>query len=407
MDGQLLLRDALEAAVGEPPRRISAESVRRRATRRRGAQAIIVAAAVFAAGAGFAVASTGPAASGRQSKLPPAGATPGPVPRYYVAVAYQGDLQVAVVRSTATGRVTARAMCPDQGQIYDVAEAGDQTLFALCERTVQESGGGQYHVGPWIYRFQITSSGQVRDVGLVPGGSTLTGDSVGWLTAAADGNYVAVVATPNGAPSRNLWVSVINTRTGKQARWQDDLGNPMAVTISDLSLSADGSELAFFYGNPDNIETTVTADSALRVLSPAPRGGELSDSHVIASGATLADGLVRGLDFAAVSPDGSSVTAIMAEGPSFAWPTSIWAVRLSATTGRQLRLLYRASIANGLLYFGAGSDPTGRFLLLNLGPESTPGQSTPPMRKGVFGWLDDGRVVRIPPAGLNPGYAVW
>jgi hypothetical protein len=52
---------------------------------------------------------------------------------------------------------------------------------------------------------------------------------------------------------------------------------------------------------------------------------------------------------------------------------------------------------NGFLYRFFSSDPSGRYLLLDTGPTSG----------SVNGWIDNGRLVRLRPAGTNVAYEAW
>jgi hypothetical protein len=367
----------------------------RKLARRRRARIIIAAAVVVvASGGGIAAASGASGASGRvtsparQSTLVPAAARRGPEPAYYVELGGTAQTNFAFVRSSVTGRVTANVHCPGAGAagtVYDVAAADNRTFFAGCYRTVHK-GADVYQENMGIYRFQITGSGHLSRLALVPG-SRITDYSVGDLAAAADGNEIAVEAVPLGAPSTVIRVIVIDTRTGRQAIWtwrSRQLSDPNPV---DPSLSADGNKLAFIVG------------TTARIVGSASRGGDLRDSRVIVSGASLAGSMVKGVESVAVSPDGSTVTAVMADGPANQLPTAVWVAQLSAATGRQLRVLYRASSSGGLLWRFASVDPTGRFLLLDLGAENTP----------AIGWVEHGRLIPLPPAGsvADVGYEAW
>src|SRR5690348_15247151 len=102
MDAQL--RDVFAAAVGDPPRRVTVEAVRRRVVRRRRTEwATGTAAVVLLTGLGIVVPGQlfRPAATGGGSSAP-AGA-----PHYYIqTIATKPGQQVTLVRATATGTVT-------------------------------------------------------------------------------------------------------------------------------------------------------------------------------------------------------------------------------------------------------------------------------------------------------------
>src|SRR5581483_6218357 len=97
MDSQL--RDLLDAAVGEPPHRVTPEAVRRRVRRRRlteGAGAALAVLLVAALGVAMAAVRSGP------GPADVGGLSPG-LPRYYIQKSFEAP--GPVVRATATGAV--------------------------------------------------------------------------------------------------------------------------------------------------------------------------------------------------------------------------------------------------------------------------------------------------------------
>jgi len=416
------LRDLLDAAAGEPPRRVTAEAVRRRAVRRRAARAGAVSlAVVLAAGLGAAL-SAGAIHAGR----PPTGSTrqhAGP-PRYYVTQIWDAKAGkfVLAVRATATGRVTAVIgnPLPDAncgGGNVGFAAADNQTFFMTCvtEHSTQATRGP----GPGtidsietlIYRFQVTSSGRITGSSLVRGG-VLKGVWAGHIAAAPDGSQVAVeVLRPE--PSGKLYTNavpegifVINTRTGSRALWHTGPYVPGAIQYADdpdLSFTSGGRELvvlearchrgrylAFCNGN---------ADMQVRAYGPLSAGGSLEGGHVLLQQSALRP---RGtsLSDAFISPDGSAVTAVLTTCPPHGTCT-LSVARISVATGRVLRVLYQ--VRTGTRFEGVferffSSDPSGRYLILDAGAGSA----------RVNGWIDHRRLVPLAPADGNAaGYEAW
>ncbi|HUZ54520.1 MAG TPA: hypothetical protein VMU94_18600 [Streptosporangiaceae bacterium] len=110
------LRVLMNVAAGEPPNRVNAEIVRRRAARRRLTAALASAAAVALVGGLGAVVSARATGLGLGSSPAGGSGLPAGVPRYYVESGFpaQGH-QSTVVRATATGAVTATIRSPWQG----------------------------------------------------------------------------------------------------------------------------------------------------------------------------------------------------------------------------------------------------------------------------------------------------
>ena len=191
MDSQL--RDLLDAAVGEPPHRVTPDAVRRRVRKRRLKEGVAAALAVLLiAGLGLTVVTVrsgpGPAdADGFAAGVPP----------YYVQESFGGG--APVVRATATGAVTATIRCPwRQSHVVagEIAATASQAFFLVCERPAGH-GPGSMRTASRIYRFQLTDSGRVSGLSLVPGGQ-LGPPAVDAITAAPDGAQRAL--SPWGRP---------------------------------------------------------------------------------------------------------------------------------------------------------------------------------------------------------------
>jgi hypothetical protein len=173
----------------------------------------------------------------------------------------------------------------------------------------------------------------------------------------------------------------------------------MSFTTGDLSLTADGHELVYLATPGVSGERASPPGTARRcgALSPATRGGALSSSHLLARQSTLVPLSSGYLDGAIVSPNGSSVKVLVMNSPGQG-PTTVSVVRVSAATGRPLRVLYRVTTGNGFSFQFFSSDPSGRYLILDTGPTSGT----------TNGWIDHGRLVTLTPAaGGNVFYETW
>ena len=74
-------------------------------------------------------------------------------------------------------------------------------------------------------------------------------------------------------------------------------------------------------------------------------------------------------------------------------------VRVSASTGQKVRVLFQESTGQGVFYRFFSSDLSTRFMILNAGPPS-----------GAIhnGWIDHGRLALLAPAdGGNVFYEAW
>ncbi|HEY2689853.1 MAG TPA: hypothetical protein VGJ50_15520 [Streptosporangiaceae bacterium] len=389
MDSQL--RDLLDAAVGEPPHRVTPEAIRRRVRRRRlkeGASAAL--AAVVLAGLGVTVAAvrSGPAPADV------GGFTPG-VPRYYVQESFGAPHPV--VRATATGAVTATIRCPWRGaQVAgnDLAATTGQAFFLVCQKSVQH--GQEYQVtGSRIYRFQLTGSGRAGGYSLVPGG-LLGKHTVDALTAAPDGSRVAVTVGPpaiGGTASAPDQILIINTRTGARAVWR---GSAKLFGAQVVSFIHHGHDLVFVGITRCTRSKHSATCRTLRMVSTAAPGGQLDSSRLLLPLSALLRTSGDYINDVVVSQDGATLTAAVTRSPGRG-PDQILIVRFSAS-GRQLRVLFQMRTGNGFLYRFVNADPNGRFFLFDAGPTTAT----------VNGWIDHGRLVPLTPSdGSNLVNETW
>src|SRR5258708_4556627 len=243
------LCELMRVAVGAPPHRLNAESVRHRAARRRATTVLATVAILLAGGLGAIVSARAAGLGGGSS---PAGGSgvPAGVPRFYVeqGLVSSGHPQ-NVVRARKTGAVTGRVRCPWPAAHpipMSVAAAEHQTFFAVCDK-MTGPGPGAVVTASRIYRFKVTATGRVAGYSLVRGG-VLDGQRAGWIAATPDGTEIAVSVTPGnaqGTPAPSI--IVINTRTGAHAVWQGtpDVPGTIKLSVGALSLTRDGRELVF------------------------------------------------------------------------------------------------------------------------------------------------------------------
>jgi hypothetical protein len=362
--------------------------------RRRWVAAVASAAAV-ALIAGLAV-----VVSGHLRSTPATGAAA--VPRYYAADDFASHS--LKIRATATGQVTAVVPDPGRsGQFEAVATPDDRTFFADYQVPGRTNA---------IYRFHVTAAGQVSGLAVVPGGNLGGSAVVMAMTAAPDGSRLAValgsdvVSSAGYSPDK---IVVLDTRTGVRTTWAGGRAprgmDPRTVMISQLSWTAEGHELVYLAGwtcpHPSRGTAEICAfsgplgaDQEVRTLNPAGRGGSLSGGRLLLSSPG------GDLGAAVISPDGSVVSAVREvalagkHGPS---RRRFIVTRFDARTGKRLHSGYSATTHGGRPTVDAFvPGPSGRYLLVIGGA-----------RDGVNGWIGDGRLHRLPPAGLWVSSETW
>jgi hypothetical protein len=421
------LRDLLDAAVGEPPRPVTAETVRRRVNRRRAALATTaIAGLAVAIGVGTTLAAGGhspgpaPAVSGGQHAGPP---------RYYLVQGWDGTTRssATAVRSTVTGRITAVLPSPAPGENCDggnagLAAAGGQTFFVVCTKEklsaqppANQPGmfrkpGTIRSIETLIYRFRLTSAGHVTGYSLVKGG-VLKGVWAFNIAASRDGTLIAAEVEQPVPPGRLYTntipegIFVIDTRSGHRALWRAGRGTPGAASFAlgtDLSFTSNDQQLvvleSFCPRSRYQSDCGGHADMQLRAYSPAAAGGSLAAGRVLLDQSALP--VRTSLSDAFITPDGTAATAVLIRClPHGTCTLSV--VRMSVATGRVLGVLYRTRTGTafqGVFERFFSADPSGRYLILDAGAD----------RARLNGWIDHGKLTRLVPAnGNSPGYETW
>lgn len=405
------LRELLDAAIGEPPRRVTAQAVRRRAVRRRMARAGGMSAAVAVAAAFGIVLSSGAIGFGASPVTGQAG-RPGP-PRFYLAQTWdsQARQNVWAVRATATGRITAVVGSPQAhaacgGGNLGIAAAGHQTFFMTCVATTS-APAGQLRPGKItsiltrIYRFQVTGSGRISGYTPVSGG-VFRGLWPSTIAASPDGSAVAVEMArplPSGRLMTNTvpaGIYVIDTSTGHRALWHSGPYVPGAVQYAgaaSISFTRDGSELVVTQARCHRSRYLSQcgghADMQVRAYRQARRGGSLEAGHVLLGQASLRPAGTS-LSGAFVTPDGRMLNALLMTCPKHG---SCTLSVVQTTPGSLVPWPVLYHVRTGTRYQGVfirffGTDPSGRFLLLDAGAG----------KARVNGWIDHRRLVRLVPS---------
>jgi hypothetical protein len=388
----------------------------------------------------------------------------GPPPRYYVEADAHGDRPV--VRSTATGEVTDTVPVPHVSDLlgtYLVAATSNGVFFTAVPAAT----------GVRIYRFRLTSAGQVSALVTVPGrplGSLLALQA---MAASPDGSRVAIAFVPainsgsvscdpsGGCPAGisiggDSQIDVVDTATGAVSVWQGGTGQSYSFSVVNLSWTAPGKELVY-YGQwcpqsssstqsgsstpsssstqssssppsssstqqvtvtqQNTITATVTAcvtgsggaKAEVWALDPAARGGLLTSGRHLFSLSAAFPYLPQVL----ISPDGTTLTAVALTGPvnRAGTPEHLSVEQISVATRKRSGVLYsqdlgRAVANGGLAYMypvTLSMDAAGQHWILSGSFCDTNGSC----RGGLNGWIDNGRLVPLQPAGGSVASEAW
>ncbi len=388
---EMQLSRLFNAAVGEPPKLVTAHAARRQALKRRIVACIGATAALAIAGSiGLAV-SANAIAPHRVTSSQHAPT----LPKYYFDqdVAKDGNLE-NVVRSVATGAITARVRCPGpRSSLFTAAAADNQTFFIECQLSSSHRVAGTR-----IYRFRLTSAGRVTGFGLVRQ-ANLAGTRGANMAASPDGSEVAIdVAKAGKGPIKDILI--FSTKTGFVAAWHTSVFPGGALFHpTDLSFVRGGRELAVF--GFDTCAAGIgshctTPGEEMRLVGPADKGGSLASGRRIFTQAGLGIKKVGYINDAFMTPDGRSVTFDF--GGHAAGDARV--AQLSAATGKIVRTLFRPGPGAGIgVLFG--TDPSGQFVLYDKIVFNGRDQQR------TNGWIDHGRLRPLQPVHGALGPEAW
>jgi hypothetical protein len=330
----------------------------------------------------------------------------GPPPRYYVEADVQGDRPV--VRSTATGAVTDTVPVPHVSDLvgtYLVAAATTNGVFFTAVPAA---------TGVRIYRFRLTSAGQVSAFETVPApplGSLLALQA---MAASPDGSRVAIALVPavsSGSVScdpsaacpagtsvgGDSQIDVVDTATGAVSVWQGGTGQSYSFSVVNLSWTAPGNKLVYYgqwcpqsssstqsgssapsssstqssSSTPSSSSTqqvTVTQQSTITAtltacatgtggakaevwaLDPAARGGLLTSGRRLFSLPAAFPYLPQVL----ISPDGTTLTAVALTSPvkRAVTPEHLSVEQISVATRKRSGLLYSHDLGSAVVNGG-------------------------------------------------------
>jgi len=374
---------------------------------------------------------------------------PGPAagpPRYYATLAGNDniDLQEVAVHATATSAVIASVpdpvspLPPRTGTAAPpsntatprphaslmpplaVATGDDRTFYVVY--AVQTEVGYRDLV---IKSFHLSGAGQPSQLAQVKGGQlpgqgtggtglSAVGPRIGGFAVSPDNGKIALALKASSSSTASDEILVIDTRTGAHAVWRGGLDRANAgFAILGLSWTADGRSLAFLaqWCSPprsavSNIQTDLcggtTRSAQVRELDTTSAGGSLSRARLLLAQSARYPYIAR----AVISPDGTSLTAILLSGPlppdqglgPYA-PERLSVVRISVATGAVTGTLFQG-VDPMSAYSALTVDSTGGYVMLtHADVYLRPGDT-----RYAAGWLDAGHFRRLP---LNTGEAAW
>jgi len=368
---------------------------------------------------------------GRHGTSPggPAGAVTG-LPSFYASVDRwdNTDLNQVVVHATASGAVVASVPDPNMqgpagsgnqpmpdGTPYPdkifmepdaVATYDDRTFYVVYEDQTQTMSTDYV-----IDSFRLSATGQVSALSRVAGGH-LKGEREGGQSlagfAVSPGNAKLALALSSEVPSRTAYpadeILVIDTRTGAHSLWRGGMDRPgAALGIQALSWAGDGRSLAYAATWCSPTRDALPDPGSFACFSwkngqVAPHFAQIREIDTSAAGGSLSSGRVLltqsarypYLGQALISPDGSTLTAIVLTGPPAsdgvgpAGPGHLAIVRISVATGAELSVLYQAHDPASVLSF-LTADSSGQYVILG----HAEGTAIP------FGWIDAGHFRRL------------
>ncbi len=279
-----------------------------------------------------------PASKGVPSSAPSPGA-----PQYYVTVVEAPDPSSLAVRATATGGVVGTIL-PPQGSFFSsiAASAGDRAFIT----TVAPISGGP--CSSQLYQFQLNDQGAPGP--LTPLNVTIPGISseLGNLAITPDGRTIAYSTFYCGQFTE---VGVVDLATGHVRAWEAAGDAAMTVMPMGLSLSPDGSLLAY---------STYPDDQALLLSTSAPAGPLLERSHVVS----------QSTNWAGLADDNSALLSCSAAAaaPGTAGSVTYYTQSLAGNAAQASALGHKHVIARWSNLMDprcwASLDPSGGYLLI-------------------------------------------
>jgi hypothetical protein len=302
-----------------------------------------------------------------------------------------------VVRATATGAIKDTVRCPwRKSQVGLVAAAAHKTFFVDCVKFSNDPFSSAV-LGSRIFRFRVTAGGRTNTYSRVAGGNFKTEPL--YMNASANGAELALnVPTKAG----RYQIIVINVRTGAHAVWRNGIASSGEFFDgAEPSLTANGRELAVFgrafCPKGSKPGTCKSPGQEMRVVSPALAGGTTASGRRVFRESQLTNPMNGIIYDALINSGGTAVTAGIVI--SKANGSSLFEVlRVSAATGQRQQVEFNLNTGkSGFSYIFIRPDPSGRWVLFDVGPDAHP----------IDAWVDHGKFKRLKPLGNHVNSEAW
>jgi hypothetical protein len=336
------------------------------------------------------------------------GSAPASLPRFYVTTSSAGRGIQAVVRASASGKVTGTIPVPsalpvewsDSGGTFVTAAADDRSFIIGVQGGQAPTKNG---LDLRLFRFAITAAGKPGHLTeLAP--APMRNQTTEGIALSPDGKLLAVSLMNNSPAHSVAAIQVLNLATGATRTWT---APARSVYIPGPPSWADGSRLIAFTWLRSTQSGLMSAPRGIRLLDTTAPGDNLVTGTVIVPSGKVSGGSIVS---ALITPDGRHVIVVTWRDLTPHAKTHTVVVRfaeLQARTGRLVRLLRTQTERYDFEHVITVEDSLGVLSLSSQGRYAL-------VQGTQFGWLDvggpdPGRFTPLPavPAGQYVNFAAW
>jgi hypothetical protein len=336
------------------------------------------------------------------------GSAPASLPRFYVTTSSAGRGIQAVVRASASGKVTGTIPVPsalpvewsDSGGTFVTAAADDRSFIIGVQGGQAPTKNG---LDLRLFRFAITAAGKPGHLTeLAP--APMRNQTTEGIALSPDGKLLAVSLMNNSPAHSVAAIQVLNLATGATRTWT---APARSVYIPGPPSWADGSRLIAFTWLRSTQSGLMSAPRGIRLLdTTAPGDNLVTGTVIVPSGKVPGGSIVSAL----ITPDGRHVIVVTWRDLTPHAKTHTVVVQfaeLQARTGRLVRLLRTQTERYDFEHVITVEDSLGVLSLSSQGRYAL-------VQGTQFGWLDvggpdPGRFTPLPavPAGQYVNFAAW